>query len=94
MRRSAYAHLAVQAICLTVLIRRAQPVKQYLSAPVAEVHFSLPRRAEQALPVRFIQDGDDTAAPTDALVSRDLFDVHTLSGNYIVAGHVRRRGFF
>ena len=41
----------------------------------------------------FIQDGEHAAALANALVSRDLFDVHTLSGNDIVAGHMIRRGF-
>ena len=87
------AHATVQPICLLELKWYAAPVLEDMLSEVLEVHLSLPRWLDEALPVGLVEDGDDTAPATYLPVTGDFLDLQALDGHgNVVLGDVVNGG--
>ena len=59
---------------------------------VLEVHLSIPRWLEEALPVGFVEDGYDSAPAAYRAMAGDFLDLQALDGHgNVVLGDVVRR---
>ena len=71
-------HPAAQTVGLTVPIRHAGPVAQYIVTEKLEVHFLLPEGSRETRPVRLAHHGDDPTSTANRLVSVDLLHFESL----------------
>ena len=65
----------IQPIFRSELKCCADPVLKHVLSEVLEVHLSLPRWLDEALPVGLVEDGDDTAPATYLPVTGDFLDL-------------------
>ena len=89
---SANSHPAVQKVGLTVLIRSAGPVAQYLVTRGLVVNLPLPGRSKEIDPVRLVQHRDElTSTTASRLVSGNLLQFESLkrSRNGVLSDVVR-----
>ena len=65
------------------------PVVEDVLPGVLEVHLSLPRRLEEALPLGFVEDGYDSAPAAYRAMAGDFLDLQALDGHgNVVLGDV------
>ena len=76
-----HAHTAVQLVRLSKLQGRAGPLFADVWARVEEVRFAFPGWPQRAFSVRFVEDGNGSAAASYGPVAGNLVDLQTLDGH-------------
>ena len=76
-----HAHTAERPIRLSKLQGRAGPLFADVWARVEEVRFAFPGWPQRAFSVRFVEDGNGSAAASYGPVAGNLVDLQTLDGH-------------
>ena len=89
-----HAHTAVHPAHLSKFLGCASPVFKDVLAGIEEVRFAFPRWPQEAFPVSFLENGDDSAPASYGPVAGNLVDLRTLDGHGgVVCGGVEGGGF-